>query len=311
MNTKLVNTAADVINAALTQNRTAAGIALSLESAQLLMSPEISAELKAFRSLELADIDGRVSASCPEPGHSTWLRAKGDVRGCPWCRVEELLAERQTTNAALVDVTLAQRAAEGRPVDEDPIAYALTEAAEASADKLTRLLAPTQALREDSGAGDDAEVFVPRTERSYWVAIADALNAAHSVGMAVGIDLDGTLTDRNAWSVVWDRNAERWTVAGYEDEGEIADAAPLTVFRASHDSIGMGLYTTRQAAYEHCEAHELRDDRVSPMAWNVDEDGVAELVRIRIPRSPGTESPTGYVVTPLEVASEYDEEADE
>ncbi|MEU6496406.1 hypothetical protein ABZ890_39520 [Streptomyces sp. NPDC046984] len=88
-------------------------------------------------------------------------------------------------------------------------------------------------------------------------------------------------------------------------------AAPTTVYRASHDSIVMGLYANRQAAYEHCEAHELRDDPVSPMAWNVDEDGVAELVRLRIPRSLGAESPTGFVVTPLEVASEYDEGADE
>ncbi|MGV9282175.1 hypothetical protein [Streptomyces sp. NPDC003730] len=89
------------------------------------------------------------------------------------------------------------------------------------------------------------------------------------------------------------------------------EAAQGTVYRASHDSIQMGLYRTREAAYAHCEAHELRDDAVSPMAWDVDEDGVAELVRIRIPRSPGAESPTGFVVTPLEVAAEYDAEADE
>ncbi|MET9729643.1 hypothetical protein ABZZ79_02950 [Streptomyces sp. NPDC006458] len=62
--------------------------------------------------------------------------------------------------------------------------------------------------------GDD--VFVPRTERSYWVDIADALNAAHVAGMPVGVDLDGTLTDHNAWSVIWDHETERWTVAGYD-----------------------------------------------------------------------------------------------
>ncbi|MGW3428940.1 hypothetical protein ACWDHW_13430 [Streptomyces melanosporofaciens] len=93
--------------------------------------------------------------------------------------------------------------------------------------------------------------------------------------------------------------------------GEITQPAELTIYRASHDSIVMGLYTTRQAAYEHCEAYEMRDDPVSPMAWKVDEDGVAELVRIRVPRSPGAEAATGYVVTPLIVAAEYDEEADE
>jgi hypothetical protein len=64
----------------------------------------------------------------------------------------------------------------------------------------------------------DAEPFVPRTELSYWEAIAAALNAAESVGMAVSIDLDGTLTDHNAWSVVWDRDAKQWVTAGYDAE---------------------------------------------------------------------------------------------
>ncbi|WP_042170184.1 hypothetical protein [Streptomyces sp. NBRC 110035] len=65
---------------------------------------------------------------------------------------------------------------------------------------------------------DGNEPFVPRTEREYWAAIADALNAAAGIGMPVGIDLDGTLTDHTAWSVVWDRDTEQWTVAGYEDD---------------------------------------------------------------------------------------------
>ncbi|MFJ8538130.1 hypothetical protein [Streptomyces sp. NPDC093591] len=74
-------------------------------------------------------------------------------------------------------------------------------------------------LRRDGFADDEiADMLAPRTERSRWVAVADALNAVEAAGMAVGIDLDGTLTDRNAWSVVWDRDAGRWTVAGYEDD---------------------------------------------------------------------------------------------
>lgn len=84
-----------------------------------------------------------------------------------------------------------------RPADEDPIALSLTT---------------------------KADVFVPRTERQRWQDIADALNAAHAAGMPVGIDLDGTLTDHRMWSVVWDRDAERWTVAGYEDDAEQAEA---------------------------------------------------------------------------------------
>lgn len=50
MNTKAINSAAGVINAALTQNRTAAGIALALDSAGLLMTPETAAELASLRA---------------------------------------------------------------------------------------------------------------------------------------------------------------------------------------------------------------------------------------------------------------------
>lgn len=66
-----------------------------------------------------------------------------------------------------------------------------------------------------------SDTFVPRTERQRWQDIADALNAAHAAGMPVGVDLDGTLTDHTAWSVVWDRSAGRWAVAGYDDESMV------------------------------------------------------------------------------------------
>ncbi|WP_318201111.1 hypothetical protein [Streptomyces sp. SCL15-4] len=71
-----------------------------------------------------------------------------------------------------------------------------------------------EVLREDA----EQRKAMPRTERSIWQGIADALNAAQARGMAVGIDLDGTLTDHNAWSVVWDRDARRWVLAGYDAE---------------------------------------------------------------------------------------------
>ncbi|MEU6229946.1 hypothetical protein [Streptomyces sp. NPDC047042] len=60
MNTKLVNSVAGVINAALTQNRTAAGIAMALESARLLQSPEA-----ARRLAELEDLEQRLLAMLP------------------------------------------------------------------------------------------------------------------------------------------------------------------------------------------------------------------------------------------------------
>src|SRR5690606_3954321 len=96
------------------------------------------------------------------------------------------------------------------------------------------------------------------------------------------------------------------------------EAAQGTVYRASHDSIVMGLYTSREAARAHCETvlrHEIGDKGV--LGWipddgsdlapeelfifgpSVDEDG--------FPR----ETDTGYVVTPLEVAAAYDPDGDE
>lgn len=75
MNTNLVNRAAGVVLAALEQDRTAAGIALALESAQMLMTPETAAELAKLRA-----------------------------------RVAELEAERHSTNEALDDAVRELRA---------------------------------------------------------------------------------------------------------------------------------------------------------------------------------------------------------
>jgi hypothetical protein len=89
-----------------------------------------------------------------------------------------------------------------------------------------------------------------------------------------------------------------------------ATATPeLTVYRASHESIVFGHYTTPNAAWKHCEGYAKREFP-APFAayWSSDEDGVTELM-VSVHGADGIA--TGYVVTPLEVASEYDEEADE
>ncbi|MFE6284385.1 hypothetical protein [Streptomyces sp. NPDC057877] len=95
------------------------------------------------------------------------------------------------------------------------VAQSVPECTQHRADKSTRQSHPAA-----SCPGPDQTVAVPRTERSYWVDIAAALNAAVAAGLPVGVDLDGTLTDHSAWSVIWDPSAERWTVAGYENEGD-------------------------------------------------------------------------------------------
>ncbi|GAA2107953.1 hypothetical protein [Streptomyces synnematoformans] len=67
----------------------------------------------------------------------------------------------------------------------------------------------------------------PRSDRSRWQAIADALNAV----AALGIDLDGTITDHLMWSVIWDREAERWVVDAADERdaqtGGESGTAPL------------------------------------------------------------------------------------
>jgi len=94
---------------------------------------------------------------------------------------------------------------------------------------------------------------------------------------------------------------------GSRDEAE--PAPELTIYRASHDAIVMGHYTIREAAREHCETVLRRElgDGVW-IGWVPDdgsEDAPEELC------FSDEVLCSGYVVAPLEVASEYDEEADE
>jgi hypothetical protein len=106
----------------------------------------------------------------------------------------------------------------------------------------------------------------------------------------------------------------QWLLNDHEETRKKATASAatatpeLTVYRASHDSIVMGLYTTAAAAREHCETLMRRESPDTNLDWIEDEeDDVAELTAWL----GGEECVTGYVVTALPVASAYDEEADE
>jgi hypothetical protein len=94
-----------------------------------------------------------------------------------------------------------------------------------------------------------------------------------------------------------------------------ATATPeLTAYRAEHPDSGitLGHYGASSAARAHCEAMERRSWPVgTTLAFDWiedDEDRVAELV---VTAGQNEESTTGYIVTALELASEYDEESDE
>ena len=89
------------------------------------------------------------------------------------------------------------------------------------------------------------------------------------------------------------------------------EAAQGTAYRAAQDSIVMGLYSTPAAARAHCEDEERRmwtNGETPVFDWVKDEeDGVFELVA----KTGEFGTATGYTVTPLDVDSEYDPEADQ
>ncbi|MER8042733.1 hypothetical protein [Streptomyces sp. NPDC094032] len=90
----------------------------------------------------------------------------------------------------------------------------------------------------------------------------------------------------------------------------------LTVFRASLNSLPLGLYTTREAARAHCEVLVRRDTTGGYLGWVPDHGGndASEDLVVFGPDGDAdgpVETITGYLVTPLTVAASYDAEADE
>jgi hypothetical protein len=119
-----VNAAADVIHRAqVNGTQTATGLAIALESAQLLVSPEMVHRMAALEQMET-----RLRALLPTEPLPVVMLAEGVA----------LRAER--TVWALVAEVLGVELPTRPRVDE-------------SVDKLTALLAPTQALREDDPNG--------------------------------------------------------------------------------------------------------------------------------------------------------------
>lgn len=91
-------------------------------------------------------------------------------------------------------------------------------------------------------------------------------------------------------------------------EEDRAEVPALTIYRVFWDTLPLGQYTREAEARKHCEAHARRDLPTAVFDWIEDEeDGIAELVAA----IGQDERSTGYVVDALEIASEYNPEADE
>lgn len=128
MNTRRVNAAAKVILAAQGTTQTSTGIAFALESAHLLQSPRVAAELADLQARREALLSLLPTEPRPEQGLPNDLAASDAAYGV-WEQVAEILGV-------------------GLPYDP----------AEAPADALTALFVPTHALREEEAAGTDRVV---------------------------------------------------------------------------------------------------------------------------------------------------------
>lgn len=148
---------------------------------------------------------------------------------------------------------------------------------------------------------------------------ADVINAAltqnrTAAGIAIALDSARLLLTSELTAEL---NQLRTRVA------ELESAHPV-MFRAAHDSIVMGYYTSAAEARKHCETYVRREHAASTelqLWWREDEDtvdqpefGEMELIErtnSKIVRGPGLTRPTGYFVTPIEVSAEFDAGADE
>ncbi|WP_112469443.1 hypothetical protein [Streptomyces triticisoli] len=161
MATRKVNAAAGVVLAAMKAGRqTPTSIAIALDSACLLNSPEQAAEFEQLRD-RLPALKAELFAE--QTQHRTTLEQRN-------AHANELLHLR--ARVAELEARLAE---DERPTDEDPIAYTLTDKAEtleddvtpqvrklrallaeqrdaAEADGITQRIAPVQALRLEQGA---------------------------------------------------------------------------------------------------------------------------------------------------------------
>lgn len=88
---------------------------------------------------------------------------------------------------------------------------------------------------------------------------------------------------------------------------------PLVIFRASYEPDVIGLYTTEAVAREHCVAalsHEHPASVTVVFDWIGDESEPLDPWDLVVQVDGGDRQPSGYRVTPIEVAAAYDPEDD-
>ncbi|MFD5903617.1 hypothetical protein ACFWHG_19260 [Streptomyces microflavus] len=102
-------------------------------------------------------------------------------------------------------------------------------------------------------------------------------------------------------------------LAGIDTALGTAAEEPLVMYRAEHETIPLGTYTTEAAARAHAEAamsSEVGPEHTVTFDWVGDESDLESWWELVVQVDGGDEQPTGYVVVPITVASAYDPEAE-
>ncbi|MFF8901719.1 hypothetical protein ACF082_30040 [Streptomyces lydicus] len=215
MNARRINSAADLICRTMQTHQTPAGIAMALDAAGMLQSPETAAEAERLRdrvaeleALDLGAVDGRRSASCGKPDHPTWLRKLDDTRACPWCVMDLQNASLVARTHELVHYQEMERNRwANQRMDESLAAVANRRIAELNQER-------------DGLRARVAELEQQTADVSPWQRAVDGLNALVDAGIGFHVEPDGHISNPSGGEhIEWDRAAERWRLVHDDDPG--------------------------------------------------------------------------------------------
>ncbi|MER6607322.1 hypothetical protein ABT282_15770 [Streptomyces sp. NPDC000927] len=190
----------------------------------------LQARLAELDALKLGAVDGRMSATCRDPQHPTWLRAAEDTRECPWCRVAELertavLAEedyrRVVRGACQIESQLRARVAELEALTPAPVqtcrtcgaGYTLGQPCSVCEFKkhVTAAAAPAE---KDTPVGEST----PPEALSPWERAVAGLNALVDADVIFHVEPDGHISAPfSDEHIEWDLKARRWVLT-HDDE---------------------------------------------------------------------------------------------
>ncbi|MEW2635981.1 hypothetical protein AB0903_31165 [Streptomyces sp. NPDC048389] len=309
----------------------------------------LRARAAEFEALELGAIDGRVSATCDDPGHPTWLRAAEDTHACPWCRIAGLQAD-EPTACARCGCTEDEACDGGcvwqpNPLGLDLCSQCVTPDGGCTTPACGQIETPSMfgwILVDVAGSEQPA-----RFHCSPWC----AQRAIETIGSAMAADdLRAALTEKDTrdahlasvgestplvvsrFDVVMEPAPEEApvvTIGAVAEDGRpvalVLDAEtrarvaawlghgdPPRAYLPRYDSgpAPLGWYSTPAAARAHCEASlSASHSADTSLVWDWIDDEDDGIAEL-VATIDGREEPTGYSVITLDLPAAYDPGAD-